>query len=86
MRRESLVVRLRRLLTLLALAGVGSGALTAEEWPQFRGVMAGVGVDHPDLPDTWSPSTNVAWKKNSSARRALCVVEKPASCVRSVCL
>ena len=25
----------------------------AEEWPQFRGVMAGVGVDHPDLPDTW---------------------------------
>ena len=24
-------------------------------------VMAGVGVDHPDLPDTWSTTENVSW-------------------------
>jgi hypothetical protein len=38
-----------------------SGAMAAQEWPQFRGTMAGVGVDHPDLPDTWGPTSNVAW-------------------------
>src|SRR6185369_6232363 len=35
--------------------------LAAQNWPQFRGTMAGVGVDHPDLPDTWSTTENVAW-------------------------
>jgi hypothetical protein len=35
--------------------------VSAQNWPQFRGTMAGVGVDHPDLPDTWSTSDNVAW-------------------------
>ena len=35
--------------------------LAAQNWPQFRGTMAGVGVDDPDLPDTWSTTENVAW-------------------------
>ncbi len=35
--------------------------LAAQNWPQFRGTTAGVGVDHPDLPDTWSTTDNVAW-------------------------
>ena len=35
--------------------------LAAQNWPQFRGTMAGVGVDDPDLPDTWSTTDNVAW-------------------------
>ena len=35
--------------------------LDAQNWPQFRGAMAGVGVDHPDLPDSWSTTENVAW-------------------------
>ncbi len=38
------------------------GALgAADEWPQFRGRMAGVAPDHPDLPDTWSATQNVRW-------------------------
>ena len=31
-------------------------------WPRFRGPLAdGVAVDHPNLPETWSKSENVAW-------------------------
>lgn len=32
-----------------------------EEWPQFRGMTAGVVPDNPDLPDTWSETKNVVW-------------------------
>ncbi len=52
----------RRFILSLAAAAALSGAVLADEWPQFRGTMAGVGVDHPDLPATWSTSENVAWK------------------------
>jgi outer membrane protein assembly factor BamB len=52
----------------LALAGlavivisVASVTVGAQHWPQFRGTTAGVGVDHPNLPETWSTSENVAW-------------------------
>ena len=38
-----------------------STVLAAQNWPQFRGTTAGVGVDHPDLPDRWSTSENIAW-------------------------
>ena len=54
-------MKLRNLITVFAVAAAASGGLTAEEWPQFRGAMAGVGADHPDLPDAWSPTSNVAW-------------------------
>jgi len=50
---------LRPLALLLLLA---SAPLVAEDWPQFRGTLAGVGQDHPDLPDTWSTTENVVWK------------------------
>jgi outer membrane protein assembly factor BamB len=33
----------------------------AQNWPQFRGTMAGVGEDRPSLPETWSTTENVAW-------------------------
>src|SRR6187200_2317541 len=49
-----------RLLTLLLV--LASTSLVAEDWPQFRGALAGVGQDHPDLPDTWSTTDNVVWK------------------------
>ena len=45
------------LATMVALPAV----LAAQNWPQFRGTTAGVGVDHPDLPDSWSTTENVAW-------------------------
>jgi hypothetical protein len=52
----------RVMMALVALAiGVTQAMLVAEDWPQFRGTKAGVGVDHPDLPDTWSTTDNVAW-------------------------
>jgi outer membrane protein assembly factor BamB len=50
------------LLPGLAALGLLSATLAAEDWPQFRGTQAGVGVDHPDLPDTWSATENVVWK------------------------
>jgi len=40
---------------------MAAGVVLAEDWPRFRGSMAGVGVDHPELPETWSPTENVAW-------------------------
>lgn len=39
-----------------------TAALSADEWPQFRGRSAGVAPDNPALPDTWSATENVAWK------------------------
>jgi hypothetical protein len=46
---------------LVLALGASVSVLGAQHWPQFRGATAGVGADHPDLPDTWSTSTNVAW-------------------------
>ena len=54
---------MKRLLVVfgLVLFGAVPAVLSAQNWPQFRGTTAGVGVDHPDLPDTWSTTENVAW-------------------------
>jgi outer membrane protein assembly factor BamB len=54
---------MRRVLTGLTLIAISAASisLSAQLWPQFRGTMGGVGVDHPDLPDTWSTTENVAW-------------------------
>ena len=43
-------------------AALATASLTAEDWPQFRGTLAGVGVDHRDLPESWSTTENVRWK------------------------
>ncbi len=42
---------------------LGSGEATAaDNWTRFRGSDAtGVSPDHPQLPDNWDTSTNVAW-------------------------
>ncbi|MGH9386667.1 MAG: PQQ-binding-like beta-propeller repeat protein [Vicinamibacterales bacterium] len=37
-------------------------ASSAQNWPQFRGNRAGVAADDARLPDTWSPTENIAWK------------------------
>jgi outer membrane protein assembly factor BamB len=34
----------------------------ADQWPQFRGVHAGVADDDATLPETWSETQNVAWR------------------------
>ena len=46
--------------TLLVLRQ--TGAAESDEWPQFRGLHAGVAADDPALPDTWSQTENIAWK------------------------
>ena len=45
----------------LALATV-HGAAAQDNWPQFRGLRAGVIDDDPRLPDQWSATENIAWK------------------------
>ena len=34
----------------------------ADDWPRFRGPQAGVADDDPRLPETWSPTSNIAWQ------------------------
>ena len=56
-------MRLQRVV-LLVFCGVivGSGLVAGQEnWPQFRGVAAGVVPDDPNLPETWSETDNVVW-------------------------
>jgi outer membrane protein assembly factor BamB len=50
-------------LVTIALTLAASGLLTAsDQWPQFRGPLAGVAADDPALPDAWSETDNVVWK------------------------
>ena len=52
------------LTTALLLSPHAPGAAAASDnWPQFRG-PAGTAVvaDDPALPESWSPTENVAWK------------------------
>jgi outer membrane protein assembly factor BamB len=48
---------------MAGLAGLQAqtSAQAGESWPQFRGPMAGVAADHPDLPERWSTTENVVW-------------------------
>jgi outer membrane protein assembly factor BamB len=54
--RRSIIVILA--LTLLTLRPVSA----TDQWPQFRGLQAGVADDDPALPDAWSERDNVVWK------------------------
>jgi outer membrane protein assembly factor BamB len=45
-------------LTLLVLADLSA----TDQWPQFRGPLAGAVADDPALPDVWSETENVVWK------------------------
>lgn len=44
----------------LVFAALTTGS-ASEQWPQFRGMQAGVAPDDPALPDTWSRTENIAW-------------------------
>src|SRR5882672_7719505 len=55
--------------SVVVLALLVSTIVSAEqEWPQFRGSKSGVAGDDPALPDTWSATTNVAWKIDMPGR------------------
>lgn len=55
---------IRRACVGLGFIIIAVAAVTAADtnWPQFRGLQAGVVSDDPALPDTWSTTENVAWK------------------------
>ncbi len=56
---------LRRRDLLLSMAGLWpAGRALGATWPQFRGPGArGVVPDDPDLPESWSATDNVVWKR-----------------------
>jgi len=47
---------------LVILTAARPATVGAQNWPQFRGAQAGVAVDDPRLPDSWTTTQNVAWK------------------------
>ena len=47
------------LLLALLMPALASG----QQWPQFRGLDAGVANNDPSLPDSWSQEKNVKWKR-----------------------
>ena len=47
--------------TLLPIFALFPSAAATDQWPQFRGRHAGVALDSPALPDTWSRTQNVVW-------------------------
>lgn len=57
------------LMLFLALLILSSSVLFAQDnWPQFRGPDSTGVVDTTGLPDTWSPTENVAWKTSLPGR------------------
>lgn len=54
------MINLTRSVTTLLVVFTAAAA-HAQNWPQFRGGRAGVAVDDPRLPVTWSATENIAW-------------------------
>ena len=51
-----------RLLGLAFVVTLLARVHAADEWPRFRGLQAGVADDDPRLPESWSPTSNIAWQ------------------------
>ena len=49
-------------MAVATLAFTGTVAAGQDQWPRFRGLMAGAVADDPTLPDTWSETENLVWK------------------------
>ena len=50
-----------RFLVVVACLLLAATPAANDQWPQFRGSNAGVGSDHPTLPESWSETENVVW-------------------------
>ena len=57
-----------------AVLWAGTSISLGGDWPQFRGPGAMGTVENPNLPDTWSPTENVAWKAAVPGRGWSCPV------------
>lgn len=53
---------MKRAVLAVVIVIAASALIRAENWPQFRGLRAGVAADDPVLPDIWSTTDNIAWK------------------------
>ena len=54
---------LARVLLLLALWPSASVLTASDNWPQWRGPsMTAVVADDPKLPESWTTTSNVAWR------------------------
>jgi outer membrane protein assembly factor BamB len=62
------IAGLIRVAWTIALASLAAVPITAENWPRFRGLQAGLAADHPSLPVTWSRTQNVVWKLDVPGR------------------
>jgi outer membrane protein assembly factor BamB len=54
--------------TILLVGLFTAGAWAADNWPQWRGADGSGVADGEDLPDTWSATENVLWKRDISGR------------------
>lgn len=52
----------------LAFAILASAAQAESNWPQFRGPGARGVAENPNIPDRWSATQNVAWKRDLPGR------------------
>src|SRR5712692_5202113 len=64
MNRRSTLVAVASVLAVLGASAriAPSAAVPDDNWPQFRGLQAGVAADDPALPDTWSATEHIVWK------------------------
>ena len=55
-------------LAIALTVGLAPDVVGESNWPEFRGGrLAGV-VEDPDLPQTWSTTSNIAWKTEIPGR------------------
>ena len=53
---------------VLVIIACGSNATAQENWPQFRGAGSRGVASGSNLPDRWSATENVAWKRDIPGR------------------
>lgn len=53
---------------VVAFHGYRSAIAAESNWPQFRGPLALGVADNPNLPDTWSETENILWKRDIPGR------------------
>ena len=53
---------MKRAVVTIAIAGSAVAAVSADNWPQWRGPMLNGASSEKNLPTRWTPGDNIAWK------------------------